>query len=158
MWNITCHANKLEVYWLPKKEDLYCSELLNPVSTYLVSTFCPLIWAVLLPIVFHLFLYWLWSPLCLYTLQVLYKWNNKSSYFFLSDYILLTLQKAYGVLLCACLLDVRKCIVIIITYLPHHSLTCHQQSCCRNPEADSMCLLGWTACGAPIKKEAQGLK
>lgn len=54
------------------------------------------------------------------------------------------------------LLDIRECGASIVTYPPHHSLTCHPQSCFQNREADSTCLLGWSVCGAPVQEETKG--
>lgn len=38
-------------------------------------------------------------------------------------------------------------------HLLHHSLTCHLQSCCRNPEASSMCLWELIAYDAPAQNK-----
>lgn len=40
-----------------------------------------------------------------------------------------------------------------VCHLLHHSLTCHLQSCCQNPEASSMCLWELTAYDAPAQNK-----
>lgn len=42
-----------------------------------------------------------------------------------------------------------------MSHLLHHSLTCHLQSCCRNPEASSTCLWELIVYDAPAQNKGR---